>query len=659
VQFHHHGYVSGDPRVQPAAGVGLNRPAELPDEVDVLIVGTGPAGMLAAAQLSQFPDVTTRIVERRPGRLAIGQADGIQARSVETFQAFGFAERIIAEAYAITEMAFWKPDVNDSSRIVRTARTPDDPAGISEFPHLIVNQARVLDYFAEYMANSPTRMAPDYGYEFQGLEVADEGEYPVTVRLLHTAGPNEGQERIVRAKYVVGADGARSKVRQAIGCTLSGDAANHAWGVMDALAVTDFPDIRTKCAIQSGSGGSILLIPREGGHLFRMYVDLGEVDPNDKGAVRNTTIEEIIAKANEILHPYTLDVRNVAWHSVYEVGHRLTDRFDDVLPHERGTRTPRVFITGDACHTHSAKAGQGMNVSMQDGFNIAWKLGHVLEGRSPESLLSTYSEERQVVAKNLIDFDKEWSTMMAKKPEDFANPSELEDFYVSTAEFPAGFMTQYAPSILVGNSDHQDLATGFPVGKRFKSAPVVRVADTNPVHLGHHATADGRWRIYVFADSAPAGQERGHGVPSATDLLAEWFASSSESPLAATPSGADLDAWFDLKVIYQQDHHNIDIGAVPGVFKPEVGPFKLTDYEKVYGTDPSADIFDLRGLDRRGAVVIVRPDQYVANVLPLTATAELGAFFAPLLQPRPEEHPSSVLSGAATAYSATAPSVQV
>ena len=164
MQFHHHGYVSGDPRVQPAAGVGIDRPDELPDEVDVLIVGTGPAGMLAAAQLSQFPGVTTRIVERRAGRLAIGQADGIQARSVETFQAFGFAERIIAEAYRITEMAFWKPDPADPSRIVRTARAVDDPTGISEFPHLIVNQARVLDYFAEFMANSPTRMSPDYGW---------------------------------------------------------------------------------------------------------------------------------------------------------------------------------------------------------------------------------------------------------------------------------------------------------------------------------------------------------------------------------------------------------------------------------------------------------------------------------------------------------------
>ena len=633
MQFHHHGYVSGDPKVQPAAGVGLDRPAELPDEVDVLIVGTGPAGMLTAAQLSRFPDVTTRIVERRAGRLVIGQADGIQARSVETFQAFGFAERIIAEAYHITEMAFWKPDPADHSRIARAARTLDDPTGISEFPHLIVNQARVLDYFVEYMANAPTRMSPDYGYEFRSLEVG-EGEYPVTVTFVHTAGPHEGQERVVRAKYVVGADGARSKVRESIGCTMAGDQAHHAWGVMDVLAVTDFPDIRTKCAIQSGAGGSILLIPREGGHLFRMYVDLGEVPADDRGTVRSTTIEQIIGHANAILHPYTLDVRNVAWHSVYEVAHRLTDRFDDVLPDQRGTRTPRVFITGDACHTHSAKAGQGMNVSLQDGFNLGWKLGHVLEGRSPASLLATYSAERQVVAKNLIDFDKVWSTMMAKKPEEFENPSELEEFYVRTAEFPAGFMTEYAPSMLTAEATHQDLAAGFPIGKRFKSAPVVRVCDANPMHLGHHATADGRWRVYVFADAAgqpTAGQQ---APPSSVVDFAEWIANSPESPLAATPQGADRDAWFDVKVIYQQDHASVDIGAVPAAFKPSVGPYQLTDYEKVYATDPSADIFELRGLDRGGVVVVVRPDQYVANVLPLGATAELAAFFAALLPVR-------------------------
>ncbi|GAA1887720.1 FAD-dependent monooxygenase [Paeniglutamicibacter psychrophenolicus] len=622
MQFHHHGYVSGDPRIKPAAGVGINRPEELPEEVDVLIVGSGPAGMLTAAQLAQFPDITTRLVERRGGRLEIGQADGIQARSVETFQAFGFAERITAEAYRITEMAFWRPDTQNPKNIVRGGRAVDDTTGISEFPHLIVNQARVLDYFAEVARNSPTRLVPDYGWDFQTLEVAETGDYPVKVTLVRSAGEDAGTEKIVHAKYVVGADGARSKVRSSIGCTMAGDKANHAWGVMDVLASTDFPDIRLKCAIQSHDGGSILLIPREGGHLFRMYVDLGVVPEDDNGAVRQTGIEQIIAHANQILTPYTLQVRNVAWHSVYEVGHRLTDRFDDVHVEDIGTRTPRVFITGDACHTHSAKAGQGMNVSMQDGFNIGWKLAHVLEGRSPESLLATYSAERQVVAKNLIDFDKTWSTMMAKKPEEFENPSDLEDFYVRTAEFPAGFMTEYAPSMLTGAATHQELATGFPVGKRFKSAMASRVCDTNPMQLGHHATADGRWRIYVFADSAAPG------TGSKVAELGTWLETAANSPLAAMPEGLDEDAWFDVKVIYQAKHEDIDINAVPKVFKPLVGPFKLTDYEKVYGVVPGADIFETRGISRNGAIVVVRPDQYVANVLPLDATAELGAFFA-------------------------------
>ena len=629
MQFHHHGYVSGDPRVLPAAGTGLDRPDDLPDVVDVLVVGTGPAGMITAAQLSQFPGVTTRIVDQRDGRLKVGRADGIQARSVETFQAFGFAERIIAEAYRITEMAFWKPDPSDTSVIVRAALTPDDPTGISEFPHLIVNQARVLDHLAEVMAHSPARMAPDYGYEFRHLVVTGDDEHPVTVTLVRTAGERSGQTVTVRARYVVGADGARSRVRTAIGASMTGDQANHAWGVMDVLAVTDFPDIRRKCAIASGSGGSILLIPREGGHLFRMYVDLGEVPQGDAGAVRATSLEQIIARAQEILHPYSLDVRDVAWHSVYEVGHRLTDRFDDVLPEEAGERAPRVFITGDGCHTHSAKAGQGMNVSLQDGFNIGWKLGHVLEGRSPEELLATYSVERQVVAKNLIDFDREWSTLMAKKPEDFDDPSELEDFYASTMEFPAGFMTEYAPSMITAEPVHQDLATGFPIGRRFTSALVVRVCDGNPVHLGHHARADGRWRLYVFADRAGSGEVSGVGE------LARWLAEAADSPLAATPPGADTDAWFDVKVVYQQDHAGITITDVPAVFRPLSGPFRLVDHEKVYVVDPGADVFDARGVDRGGAVVVVRPDQYVAHVLPLDAHAELASFFAGVLTAAP------------------------
>ncbi|MGF7120216.1 FAD-dependent monooxygenase [Rhodococcus sp. BE178] len=624
MQFHHYGYVTTDPRIQPAAGVGVDRQPELPDDVDVLIVGGGPAGMLLAAQMSQFPTVNARLIERRPGRLEVGQADGIQARSVETFQAFGFAERITAEAYRFCATNFWAPDPDDRSRIIRTQRTEDDPHGVSEFPHLTINQARVLDYFAEAAAYGPGRITPDYGWELVSLEVTDGEEFPVQVSVRRTGGDNAGEERSVRAKYVVGTDGARSAVREAIGLKLEGTQAMHAWAVMDALTVTNFPDIRTKCAIQS-ENGSVLLIPREGGFLHRMYVDLGDVADCDNHAIRSTTVEQAIAKANTIMHPYTLDVRDVPWFSVYEVGHRLAKKFDDVADDEVGIRTPRVFIAGDACHTHSAKAGQGMNVSMQDTFNLGWKLGQVLTGLSPESLLDTYSAERKAVAQNLIDFDREWSAMMAKRPGEIP-PAELAAHLVKSAEFTAGFMTEYPPSTIIGDLNHQDLASGLPIGKRFRSAPVVRVADANPVHLGHQARADGRWRIYAFADGSTV-----RGASLLRDW-SEWMLCAPDSPVQRfTRIGAEFDSLFDIKVIFQGTHDQVAVEEVSRLYLPCKGPHAVVDYEKVFAVDPAQDFFDARGLERSGCVVVVRPDQYVAHVLPLTATSELTAFFDHIL----------------------------
>jgi len=630
MQFHHHGYVSADPRVLPAAGTGIDRPSELPDEMDVLIVGSGPAGMLLAAQMSQFPEVVTRIIERRDGRLKLGQADGIQPRSVETFQAFGFAERIIAEAYNIGWMNFWGPDPEDPSRIVRTSRTEDYGYKISEFPHLIVNQARVLDYFAEAARNGPARIVPDYGVEMVDLKVLEDGDYPVEVTVRYTAGEREGETRVVRAKYVAGCDGAHSRVRDAIGRKHVGDYAKHAWGVMDVLVNTDFPDWRIKCAITS-QAGNILHIPREGGYLCRMYIDLGEVEPEDFERVRKTPIEEIIRRANAILHPYSIDVQQVAWNSVYIVGHRVTDKFDDVP--EGADRTPRVFLAGDACHTHSAKAGQGMNVSMQDGFNLGWKLGLVASGRAPESLLHTYSAERQPVAQQLIDFDREWSSLMARKPEEIEDPDELANYYLATAEFPSGFMTKYEPSMIVGTDEYQHLATGFPLGMRFKSAKVTLACDGNVIHLGHHAKADGRWRVYAFADR-PGPHE-----PSTLREWAEWMGTAEDSPLLRhTPPDADPDSVLDVKVIYQQGFADIDVTKVPAVFRPKSGPLGLVDWEKVFAAKPTVwcdtDIFEERGLSRDGVVVVVRPDQYVAAILPLTARAELAEFFSRSLLPQ-------------------------
>ena len=624
MQFHHHGYVSTDPRVKPAAGTGIDRPDELPDTMDVLIVGSGPAGMTTAATLSSYPDVHTRLVERRDGRLVLGQADGIQARSVETFNYFGFSDEITNEAYWLTEMNFWTPDKENPENIVRTSRELDDPTGISEFKHLIVNQARVLDYFAEFAERSPSRLKPDYGYAFVSQEVDESHEYPIEVTLEITAGPDKGQTRTVRTKYLIGSDGAHSKVRKSIGRVPIGDKQDHAWGVMDVLVESDFPDIRTKCSIHSHDGGSILLIPREGGYLVRFYVDLGDVDPDDGGKVRETPLENIIERANKIMHPYTVDVRDVAWWSVYEVGHRVTDKFDDVDEGQEEVKNPRIFVTGDACHTHSAKAGQGMNVSIQDGFNLGWKVGQVLSGYSDPSLLHTYSGERQEIAQNLIDFDKEWSSLMAAKPEDLPSEDYVAKFYTKTFEFPSGFMTEYKPSPLTTDNTHQDLAKGYTIGKRFKSAKVSRVSDTNPVELGHLHEADGRWRIYVFGDTNASNDPANKA-----NQFGEWLGTNENSPvLKYTRKGDDLNTLFDVKVIYQQPKEEIELMETPQVYRPVVGEFQITDLNQVFGILADDNIYEAREISKDGAIIVVRPDGYVSTVQPLDATDAIAEFFA-------------------------------
>lgn len=629
MQFHLNGFRVGDPTIEPALE---NAPrADMPETVDVLIVGSGPAGLVLAAQLSQFPSITTRIVERRAGPLLMGQADGVACRTVEMFNAFGLSDRLLREAYWVNETVFWRPDANDRGAIKRTGRVQDTETGMSEFPHVIVNQARVQDYLLDVMRRSSQRLEPDYDLELVDVQRDDDGDYPVRVTLRRTDVARLDEQVTVRARYVVGCDGARSRVRTAIGQTLRGDAANHAWGVMDALAVTDFPDIRLKAAIQSASKGNLLIIPREGGYLVRFYVDLGEVTPENRDDIKQATVERIIQTAQSILHPYSLDVKEVAWFSVYEVGQRLTDRFDDAIAADGSSREPRVFIAGDACHTHSAKAGQGMNVSMQDGFNLGWKLAAVLQGRSGIDLLRTYSDERQPIAQELIDFDKEWSAMMAAPPKDplhpeagGVDPAELQAYFVRAGRYTAGVATRYRPAMLTGEATHQALAKGFSIGTRFHSAPVVRLADAKPVHLGHAARADGCWRLYAFADA-----DR-----SVFDKLCEHLATSTDSILRlVTPEGADIDSVLDLRAVLQQPHREVRLDGLPAILLPRKGQHGLIDYEKAFTSDAAADIFDERGIDReRGALVVVRPDQYVAHVLPLDAYAELNAFFRPIFR---------------------------
>ena len=466
MQFYLDGYRPGDPFVAEPHPSVAERPDGLPEEVDVLIVGCGPAGLVLAAQLAQFPEITTAIVDRRDGPLEVGQADGVAVRTVEMFEAFGLAGRLVDEAYWVNEVTFWRPDPDDPARITRTGRVLDTEEGLSEFPHVIVNQARMLTFLREHMERSASRLRPFYGLQAADVQIdgADSSEHPVTVTLRHLEnGAETGRTSTVRAKYVVGCDGARSSIRTAIGRELVGDPMNQSWGVMDVLAVTDFPDIRLKSAIHSANQGNILIIPREGGYLVRLYIELDAVGDREMLENRSITPEKLTAVANRILAPYTLDVRDVGWWSVYEIGQRLCDKFDDVPAAETPDRLPRVFIAGDACHTHSAKAGQGMNVSMADAWNLGWKLGTVLRGTARPELLHTYSEERQAVAEELIAFDREFARMFSAPPkkdgeEHGVDPEEFQRYFVQQGRFTAGVATRYEPSMITAEPTFQPLA---------------------------------------------------------------------------------------------------------------------------------------------------------------------------------------------------------
>jgi phenol 2-monooxygenase len=637
LQFYLNGYRPGDPLIREAPA-SLDRPGPgLPRTVDVLIVGCGPAGLVLAAQLANFPDIRTAVIDRKDGPLAVGQADGVACRTVEMFEAFGLAGRLLNEAYWVNEVCFWRPDPDDPASIRRAQRIPDRQPGLSEFPHVIVNQARMLTYLRDHMRRSPTRLAPIYGLELVDLRIDPDPlcDYPVSATVSHTPQLAHGATASrIQARYVVGCDGSRSKTRSLIGRRMVGDRTRERWGVMDVLAVTDFPDIRLKCAIFSAEG-NILIIPREGGYLVRLYVELSAVTDTTMLDTEEVTPQTLAAIANRIMHPYTIEVKDVGWWSVYEIGHALCDKFDDVPAQEIAGRLPRVFIAGDACHTHSAKAGQGMNVSMADAWNLGWKLACVLRGTARPQLLHTYSVERRAVAQELIDFDREFSRLFSASAARSSQtavtatiPERFREYFEAQGRFTAGVATRYAPSMLTGPSTFQHLARRFEIGMRFHSAPVIRLADARPMHLGHVAQADGAWRMYVFADQEPPASRR-----SLAGALCQ-FLESHESPIRRfTPPGEDLDSVIDVRGVFQQGPHEIAIEHLPSVLLPRKGRFALIDYEKVFCPDPDAgDIYDLREINRpTGCIVIVRPDQYVSHVLPLDRHDLLADFFSGIL----------------------------
>ncbi|KAI1611996.1 phenol 2-monooxygenase [Exophiala viscosa] len=581
--------------------------------VDVLICGSGSAGLCAALWLSIYNIKSVRILERRSGPMTMGQADGVQCRTVEVFESFGISEELLREAYHVLEVAFWSPD--GKGGLYRTRRTADTQPGLSHQPHVILNQARINGLLLEAMQRANGQEV-DYGYVVKSVDVdselvKDPDSYCTTV-----IAERDGKEEIFKAKYLLGCDGAHSMVRRSLGFQMLGDTTDAVWGVMDIYPCTDFPDIRRKSTIHS-EYGTILVIPREGGSLVRFYIEM-PIGTN----VKEVKLEDLHKKAQQIFGPFAMEFAETYWWSCYCIGQRLADHF---------TKDNRVFLTGDAFHTHSPKAGLGMNTSLQDGHNIGWKLGTILQGRSTPELLKTYTLERGKTAADLIEFDKYFSKLMSLKAskETKVTPEEFSQGFIKSGRYTAGLTATYEDSsITSADASSQGLADGIVVGMRFPNAQVVRFCDAKAMPLVQTLKADGRWRVLFFA-----GKIRQPATLARLEKIAQYLDSTHGPMRKYTSRAADIDSFIEPIVIFSGDRVELEQEQIPKLFWPETGKWKMRDLHKTFVDDESYNsghghAYKKYGIDPEiGATVIVRPDQYVSKVISIDDTESIGALF--------------------------------
>ncbi|GAA6061800.1 hypothetical protein JCM10212_004856 [Sporobolomyces blumeae] len=645
-------------------------------KVDVLIIGAGPAGCMALDVLARYKDrgLTCRILDKRSAQLDNGQADGLNSRTLEIFESLGFIEYIEKEGSRMSSIRFWNPDPN-TGRLTRTSEIPDTIPGLSRFQQTILHQGRVEHHLLQD-AHRHSGFAPERGMLPESLVideslVNDLDAYPITVKVRHlseaesnptaykgeTNGTRSGlfrssllsaaeEEKLyakngdpvkvetIKARFLVGCDGAHSWTRRQLGVKMIGDQTNYVWGVLDLVPKTNFPDIRSRCAIHSANAGSLMVIPQER-DLVRLYIQLPiQVKPGEYLDKSKVTPESILATARRILHPFFLETDHIEWFTGYHIGQRLTESFG---------KHNRIFLAGDACHTHSPKAGQGMNTSMQDSWNLGWKLGHVVTGLAKPELLETYSAERQVVAQALIDFDTKFSKLFSGKPaskedvEDGVDLKEFKDVFVAGNLFGAGMSIDYADSTIVakdgkGGSPVQSkphLAHNIEVGKRFFSAQVVNAASATADQLTTRIPFTGAYRLLVFA-----GNVAEKGPMERLERLAAYL-DGPDSPVSKyTPSTLPRWAVIDAVTIHSSPRTSVELYDLP---QPSI--FLPHNYKRVYVDEPSyhrgdGKAYDTYGIDKEeGAIVVVRPDQYVGLVTGLEDFDVLDAYFAQFMLP--------------------------
>ncbi|EJU03726.1 hypothetical protein DACRYDRAFT_115073 [Dacryopinax primogenitus] len=599
---------------------------------DVLIIGAGPAGVMCANALAR-EGISVRVVDKRPENIPAGQADGIQPRTIEVLHSYGLADKLLAEGAHLNMMAYYNP-TPDGKGIERTSRAPDVNAPTTRYQYKItLNQTAIEDLFLNSMRQNglhverpviPTNLK----ISDDETVLNDSKAYPVEVTLHRLSGPetctmndtsshtnvvdptvelaadNELDER-VHAKYVLGADGAHSWVRNQLGIKLEGEHTKHIWAVVDCVPETNFPDIRNRTAIHSNNG-SCMIIPREG-DLVRLYIQLADAEDLANGGRLDKSLvtpDRIMNVAKRSMYPYKIEFpHEPIWWTVYIISQRVATQF---------SVKERVFIAGDACHTHSPKAGLGMNASMNDTHNLAWKLIHVLRGWAFPKLLETYDLERKKFAQDLINFDRKLADMFSGKAVtadnmDGVSHEEFQALLRTEGGFTAGTGIQYQPSIITQPGSTTSGSGILVVGQRVPPQVILRVADCRPFEIQDLLKSDAKWKLLFFVGDCKLEKQI-----ALVNAVGEHLQSPSSFLKRYTPKEAAADAVFLILWIARTQKEVADYTDVPKGLRSHWSTI-YTDDVAVDGKK-GGDAYENYGIGHAGGVAAVRPDGYVGYV---------------------------------------------
>lgn len=359
-----------------------------------------------------------------------------------------------------------------------------------------------------------------------------------------------------------------------------------------------------------------MFIPREAG-MVRMYVQMDESAAKASSPTDPTTT---LAIAKEILQPYELDTKSVYWSTKYCIQQLLAERYSAL--------DNRVFILGDAAHTHSPKAGMGLNMGVQDAYNLAWKLAAVVNKEAKVHILATYELERRPIAQELLDFDRDFNTLFHSPladctPEEYRNA--IADAVVKESGSISGIAAQYVDQDIMGNLSYccQHLASHVTIGSRIPHGVFVNHAGGRSLSIHDVLLSDGKWRLFVFPGDLRDPRARTRFWKLGQSL------EGRESPIKSFTHRNSSSSLLEVFTVHTCPRHEMPLLDLPDIFHPwdpELG----WDYGKVF-TDEKAyqnpvdtgHLYRDFGIADEGCVLLLRPDHHVCAILRIEDAAQL------------------------------------